>query len=379
MTGRWVGAAAFLGVLAACNNQKAEPQEAASGPTAGEAQETSSAPAAAARRWAALSADAPAPLSTLAAEAPQLEKDAQAQVDLVAIWKPENETSLRLLLTALSSAMRFGGFTGELRKLLDDPKNQPTKQAAIKLWSLLERQNKYPDAFMDQLDAYLDRIAVSPNLGLWKEGDAGHDFTAIAAWMRRKDPSYVREFTAAAARGGQWQAARSRHPLLRSEQGALMWLAKLGKLTDQERQRARELTYHKLKEPFALGSFRVTISSVEARGEIGKTVATTGARYVVARLALENLGKAPASEPQHAIVLRDTKDRQFTPVRALQLALQASDVLGGPQVTNEYQPGVPSPSSTVFEVPADVVKDGFSITFGDPETGALGGVEIVGQ
>jgi len=324
------------------------------------------------RRWPTLKPDTSAALPELSGEIPGIEADLARELDMRAIWLPENEANLRLLLTALSSAMRTGSFYGPLMTTLGEEKNRSVKQAAIKLWTILARQPTLPSNFSDQLEDFLARIATQPNHGVWKEGDPLHDFAALAAWFRRDDPEYVREFIRAADKNDQWPHAKSRHPMLRSKFGAISWLADMKAATKEEIATGLASVTHKLKEPFTVSSFKVALVEVSRTQQIGTEVPASGASFVVVRYTVENLGQQPTSDPKVEVAITDAKGRTFTPSFQLRVAMQMEDLMRGQRSTVDYQPGVAAPALQVFELPTDAAKGALNVTAGvDNEFGVV--------
>lgn len=378
MRRRWVVSA--LSMVVACGDggttgpSSAEPTAVESAAPAASLA-PASASAAKPRRWAALKPDSSAPHPGLAGEVPQLE--AEVATATAGLWLPEKEADLRLLLTALSSSMRSGGFSGSLMTTLGEEKHKTIKQAAIKLLLILARQATLPADFSDRLEEYLDKIATQPNHGVWKEGDPLHDFAALAAWFRRDDPEYIREFIRAASKNDQWSLANTRHPMLRSEAGALLWLATQKKATPEEAKRALALLTHKLKEPFNLSGFAVAVMQVNVTQKIGADAPGPNASFVVVRYSLENTGKEPVRNPPVEFMVEDSKDRQFTPSARLRVAQQLEDISTGQRTTVDFQPGVAASAVQVFELPTEAAMGVLEITVSGPG-GEFGRVVVGG-
>jgi hypothetical protein len=79
----------------------------------------------------------------------------------------------------------------------------------VKLYLVRTRVGRFPEDFTKHLATYLDPVRSEPHLGVWSPRTAGqpiHDFTALAAWMRQDDPSYLRERLQAKREGPiDWQ------------------------------------------------------------------------------------------------------------------------------------------------------------------------------
>lgn len=224
----------------------------------------------------------PAPAADLAAEVPKFEAELAADPAYATIWDPQHADDLTLLLSGVSEALSDGGFTGEIRTQL--PKRK-LKQAALDLYLVHARLNQFPQDFTDKLRAYLSTIRPQINLGVWAPFQAGqvpHDFAALALWMNRDQPSYVRALLAA-RRGGpiHWmvQSKPPLRPYLSTEIGALEWLSILTQLTPDEAQHLSDLNVdaETLKVPAA--TLLSTYKANEVRGDNaykGKTLLISG-------------------------------------------------------------------------------------------------------
>lgn len=235
-------------VLVGCTSTKETPREEASPPT------STAAASSAVSTWgsAAPTTRSPPPaeppsLPDRAAEVPDLEQKLAAIKEYAGIWAPERRDDRTLFLSAVSELPTAGGFYGPVRTAIDAKK--PLREAAIKLYLIFSRLGHYPDGFTAELTKYLDTVKGEPHLGVWspeQKGRPPHDFSALAFWMNRDRPEYLREMLTARREGPLgWMAPDPKKPperlYLADEKAALERLAQLVPLDPTEQTRLDQL------------------------------------------------------------------------------------------------------------------------------------------
>jgi hypothetical protein len=162
------------------------------------------------------------------------------------IWEPGRRSELKAMLTGLSSLLAISGMTLPTFEALQSGK---VHDAATALWMIELRTRRLPDDFVAAFRKFLEVAKGEPHLGVWspeERGRAPHDFSALAAWVNRDEPAYIRELLAARTTLGwsAWDAQKNgppARPYLTYEVDALKWLALLDKLTPDERARLTAL------------------------------------------------------------------------------------------------------------------------------------------
>jgi hypothetical protein len=124
--------------------------------------------------------------------------------------------------------------------------NAAVSDAATKLYLIHARTGSFPADFMTSLRKYLDTVKAAPHLGVWspyKKGQVPEDYTALALWVNRDQPEYVRELLAARKGDGvqTWYGHDKPldRPYLAEEKAALEWLALLTRLEPAEQAGSR--------------------------------------------------------------------------------------------------------------------------------------------
>lgn len=194
-----------------------------------------------------LPAAEPPSLPDRAAEVPDLEQKLAAIKEYAGIWAPERRDDRTLLLSGVSELLTAGAFYGPVRTTIDAKK--PLREAAIKLYLIFARLGRYPDGFTAELAKHLDAVKSEPHLGVWspeQKGRVPHDFSALAYWMNRDRPEYLREMLAARREGPlHWLDPDPKkppeRPYLADEKAAIERLAQLAPLAPAEQARLDQL------------------------------------------------------------------------------------------------------------------------------------------
>ncbi len=192
-----------------------------------------------------LPANPPPSAPELAHEVPKLEAELAANPDYVALWATAEKADRDLLLSFVSVIISESAIVGDT--MIARGKAKPKIQdAAVKLFLIFVRTGTLPAPFLTAFGSYLDKMRDEPNRGTWSAGPPGHDFAALAAWVRREDPDYQRAVIAARAAkhlGYGWTPHKEPPdmPWLVEELPALERLSLLDKLTPAESARLAKL------------------------------------------------------------------------------------------------------------------------------------------
>lgn len=303
----------------------------------------------------------PPPVAEKAHEVPGLEAQLRENVAFAGMWQQGHDNERDLLLTAISELFAEGGFTGPLRDALD---RQPDiKAAAILLFRIHARRGAFPDAFTQSFLKRLAELRSEQGLGLWRplvKGSAPYDITALAAWLHRDRPEYIRERINARRHGPMgWLNTEQPRPraYLIQEKAALEWLARLTSLTPDEQSRLAYLQLPGVGERLTLGKFAYVVTEAEASLSVGrrptKERAGDGAIFIIVHYTVENLGNTTARVLADGLQLVDAGGRQFSPSSRANTALAMSKK-GKDLILSEVQPGLKRILTTVFEVPVAV-------------------------
>lgn len=135
----------------------------------------------------------------------------------------------------------------------------------------------------------------------------------------------------------------------------------------------------KIGDTFTLGDFAYSIISIEVRKRIGNDMfneeASSGASFVIVHSLMRNDGNETETVMTEDFRIVDKKGREFSPSSrvntTLSMLIEDKDL-----ILTELQPGIVKNMTTGFEVPDDVVENGFTIVI--PEKGLFnsGTVEI---
>ncbi len=224
-------------------------------------------------------------LPELAAEVPDLEKKLAGIKGYSSIWEPARRDDRTLFLTGVSSLLAIGGLYGPVTPAMEAKK--PLMDAATKLFLIFSRVGHFPDDFIAALKAHLETVKSEPHIGLWSpwlKGRVPHDFTALAAWMNREQPEYMRELIAARQSGPiEWIELDAKEPPLRpylvDEKAALEWVALLAPLEADEKARLAKLRVEASIVHTAIGELLGEYKDNELRADgkfKGKVVQVTG-------------------------------------------------------------------------------------------------------
>ena len=108
---------------------------------------------------------------------------------------------------------------------------------------ILARQDAFPNDFTRNLNELLAASKNEPNLGVWSpDKGPSPDYAALAAWLNRDKPEYIRTLLASKKQGpvGWPDTKGALRPWLASEKEALKALEKLDALFVPERDRLTE-------------------------------------------------------------------------------------------------------------------------------------------
>lgn len=205
----------------------------------------------------ALPSEPAPPVADRAAEVPDLEGKLAADKAYAAVWTGPR-ADLNAFLSYVSEMLARGGVPAPLGAEL---KAKKLHDAGIKLFLIFARVGNYPDHFTRKLAAHLEKTKNEPHAGTWSaftKGGAFHDYTALAAWSRRDDPSYLRELLSAKQSGAgpfPWSPWNEKEPPARSwlvdESSALERLALITTLSPAEESRRAALATVAKKEAAA--------------------------------------------------------------------------------------------------------------------------------
>lgn len=321
------------------------------------------------------------PQAAKAGEVPKLESELADDAKYQAIWKGDR-ADLNAFLTYTSELLA----TGRAPKALHDKLTKKKLQhAAENLFLIHARIARYPADFTKHVAQHLATTEKEQHLGTWapyKKGGAIHDYTCLAAWIRKTDARYLRELIAAKRDGAGPMGWRSPselealRPWMVFERDALKRLALFGELRPDETARLEKLEelakQPKLRQDFKLGEFTYNVQGVETTSAVGsgmaKKRASEGARFVVVNFTIRNDGSETETVLADDFRIIDAKGREYRPSSEANTALVMS---GGKDLgLAELQPGLKRKMQTAFEMPTEAAEG--EITLVIPEKGALG-------
>jgi hypothetical protein len=205
---------------------------------------------------AELPPEPPPPLPTQGSPLVTMSDIVKRQPELEDIWL--GGPRLHALLTLLSAILETLGEDGRSDAptlFRDNAKALRLDGVASELERHLTTTGRLPEDFIAPLREHLARMRPSLRLGVWRPAanarDASwFDYSALAAWVVREDPAYLREHLAARGPAGisPWRSTtKPLHPWLAREDAALTRLAlQVGRrgeqLTPEERARLDTLT-----------------------------------------------------------------------------------------------------------------------------------------
>ena len=190
---------------------------------------------------------------------PALEASLAADAQYQALWGASNKSNLKHFLTLVSeelATMTVAGGTAVNQDVLDAVKASRLDSAARETTELMLRTGAFSTEFQSKFAAYLDSTTTEPHMGTWSSSKASGvplDYSALAAWMRRGRPEYVREFITEKHEGPfHWsdfvtrdpQTGATQAPLRRwlaREGAALAWLGSISTLSAEESARAANI------------------------------------------------------------------------------------------------------------------------------------------
>ncbi len=183
-----------------------------------------------------------------ASEVPGFETALKDNAVYSSMWEPTHQEDRVLLLSGVSVLLADGGLSGSIMASLD--KKKSAKDAAIKLYVIFARIGRFPSDFADSLSKHLEAVRGQAYHGVWSpytKGNTPHDFSALAMWLNRDKPEYIREFITAKKDGpaSGWSEPnpkkRPELPYLSTEVLALERLSLIDTMTPTESASLREL------------------------------------------------------------------------------------------------------------------------------------------
>lgn len=360
---------AIIGCDGGGRSAAASASASASTPVVAESVPASSAPA----MRPALPADPPAPVASLAHEAPGLEAKLAEDAAYQAVWDASRVEERRALLTAVGQLAVYGGMWSPKKgekpsAFLEERK---LRDAAVNVYLVWVRTNRFPGSFEASAKKALEATRAEPRMGTWgleSATERAFDFTSVAALLYPEDPAYERELIAARAGGFMgWQKEDPKkpwaRPYLADHQAALERLAVLAKLTPEEQGKLDELKRPRLGKPFKLGAFRFVVDSVNATDTLGSGLAAEkapkGGMFIVVTHRIENTARTTATIRTTELRIVDKQGREFSPSSRAAAILAMSGEKDF--MVAELQPGLERTIKVPFEVPADVLKNGVSL------------------
>jgi hypothetical protein len=260
-----------------------------------------------------LPVDPPPPLGD-ATSVPSFEASLAGDPAYGTLWDGQHRDDLNALLTHVSQIFSTvstkGGATASPR-VLDLLQKRKLDSPANAIIQIALRAGTLPVAFTGKLGAHLDATSGEAHLGTWsatKPGKVEHDYSGLAAWVRRDRPEYVREFLLEKHGGPfRWhdyvvrnpdtgEVTTPLRPALARERAALAWLALLTPLLPAEAARAQELASSKLGDaPPEMVNLTNLLSEyrsneVRADGEFkGHVVQVSGTAREIKKNALDHI------------------------------------------------------------------------------------------
>lgn len=210
-----------------------------------------------------LPADPPPRLAAKESEASELYLSVQLDKAYAAMWDEKKRDDRDVFLTVVSEFL-ITESTNSQNLLVPVPVNDAAQKkgllnALAKMSGYLPRTGTLPEEFVTKTRAYLEQLSSEPRRGLWapeKPGAVPKDFTALAYFINKEKPEYLREFLAARNAGPiKWESVKDpARPYFVREKVALERLAMLTTLTAEESARLVELKSSKLgdQEPEAI-------------------------------------------------------------------------------------------------------------------------------
>lgn len=134
----------------------------------------------------------PAPaVGNKAHEVPGIEAKLSKDAAYQKLWTVPRAT-LNLFLTMLSE---FFAKSQAGEDIANAVKAKKLFDAVVNLSVIHARIGKYPADFTQKLEAHLEATKGEPALGTWsayKKGGPLHDYSGLAAWVKREDAAYLR-------------------------------------------------------------------------------------------------------------------------------------------------------------------------------------------
>ena len=131
------------------------------------------------------------PVAEKASEVPGLETKLAKDAAYQKLWTAPR-ADLNVFLTLVSEFLAKSR-SGE--DIVNAVKAKKLFDAVVNLSVIHARIGKYPADFTQKLEAHLEATKGEPALGTWsayKKGGPLHDYSGLAAWVKREDAAYLR-------------------------------------------------------------------------------------------------------------------------------------------------------------------------------------------
>lgn len=330
-------------------------------------------------RKAPLPSDPPPPLAAQAKKTRGIEARLRGNRAYQRTLKGPLDDKLKLLLTAVSTMLLRDEVPEEMTGSLRD---SGLDSAARDLHAIYSRVGRYPKPFSKRVERIIKgKGAARPGRqGVWSKSGT-HDFAALAAWLKKRRPEFLRSLIKARRSGvGDWNGVSDNGPhrlaYLAHEQQALERIRQLTKLTSAERKRLEALKSPVLSfgDEVSVGPLVYVVSGVETTNSLGFALsqfdAVEGKHFVVVRCSVENRSSKRVSVNLGTFRLIDGGQKRYKPsVRAAGALALAED--GYEVILSEADPGETYQLAMPFELPEDRPDKRFTLNLPGPK-GAKG-------
>jgi hypothetical protein len=332
----------------------------------------------------------PDPQQSPAANAPAQESALLSNPAYIGIWAPENRGDIDIVLSAISEMLETATTEGTSTISVENHDaiaGRHRLDVVLNIFDVFSSAGRATDDFSKHTLAYLDSIKSRPHQGVWyQDRKPPIDFSALATWVMRDDPVYMREFLAAKSRGPiKWRGIPAgkapAYPYLTSEKEALHRLSLLGELVPEEtaRMEALQRPVHLVDEIVPLGDFAYRIlPNLEFFSVLGNALVSEtpnpGAVFLVVHYYVTNNSNDTKTVRADNFEIVDRQRRRF---RSSTRASTAYAMSGRRKelLLMELQPGIETAATQVFELPKEILADGIELYI--PETGfAKGGARV---
>jgi hypothetical protein len=146
-------------------------------------------------------ADPAPPVAHLAAEVPDLLAQLQTSSSFRKL-QPTAHPDTKLFLTIVSKLLAEGGAP---HQLMERARRAQLHDAAVKTYLITARTGRLPEPVEALAQGFLRDRGEAANQKTWDIKDPSYDVTALAAWLNRQDPAYLRALITARRTGpAQW-------------------------------------------------------------------------------------------------------------------------------------------------------------------------------